>query len=265
MAPSADIITVLGQLAVRQSEIRLLNIFKGLPISYGASISSVGDSDIRVTSNRYQISCLYYQRETYIQADHLPFTIRSQVMSLNLAREDAILANFEMAENSIGNRMNIRVEPGEESLIGMIQFKGYPNKVMAAIADISIYGASVLIEDFLFPVRLFQPGNEISMLISFPESIMQKSKKVYTGQLTNSRGVARSASPVAQDGKVDINAWGKILVVRHEPNLSRYRVSIKFYIKDAERAAVSQYISQRQTEIIRDLRILSDELYNRKR
>jgi len=265
LTPSVDIFAVLGQLAANQTEIRLLNIFKGLPISYGASISSMGDLDIRVTSNRYQIFCLYHQRETYIQADNLPFTIRSQVMSLNLAREDALLADFELAQNSIGNRMNIRVEPGEDALLGMIQFKGYPNKVISTIADISIYGASVVIEDHLFPVRLFQPGNEISMLISFPEATMQKSKKVSTSQTTNTRGLVRSVIPAAQDGKVDITAWGKILMVRQDPTLNRYRVSIKFYIKDAERMAVSQYISQRQTEIIRDLRILSDELYNRKK
>jgi hypothetical protein len=265
LASTTDIMAALRQLASRQTEIRLLNIFKGLPISYGASISSISDSDIHVTSNRYQISCLYHHRETYIQADDLQFTIRSQVMSLNLAREDAVLANFEIAQNSIGNRMNIRVEPGDEPLMGVIQIKGYPNKVTATISDISILGASVLIEDFLFPVRLFQPGNDISLLISFPEAAMQKSKKVYTSQLTNTRSLVRNSLPPAQGGKIDITAWGKLLFVRHEPNLNRYRVSIKFYIKDAERMAVSQYISQRQTEIIRDLRILSDELYNRKK
>lgn len=261
-------ISVLRQLFARQSEIRLLNIYKGLPISYDAKLSSVGDTDVRVTSNRYQIACLYYQRGTYIQSDDMPYTISCQVVSLNLAKEDAQLAEFELATNNIGNRMNIRVEPADEGLIGTIQFKGYPNKVAASIADISIHGASVMVEDFLFSTRLFQAGNEMSMSISFPETIIQKTKKVYTSLASenrNTRSIIKPSLPAAQNGKIDITAWGKILAVRQEPNQSRYKVNIKFYIKDAERLALSQYISQRQTEIIRDLRILADELYSRKK
>jgi hypothetical protein len=267
LTPSENLFEILERLSQNQSGIRLLNIYKGLPISYDATISSLGDSEIHVISNKYQISCLYHQRETFIRSEDLPFVIRSQVISLNLAKEDAVLANFEMAQNSIGNRMNIRVEP-EEHLVGSIQFKGLPTKVMAAIADISIHGASIYIEDFLFPVRLFQPGNEISMSILIPEILIQKTKKTLTSQIIDSRNVrslVRSGPPFVSDGNIEINAWGKILAVRPELHANRYRVSVKLFIKDQERAVVSQYISQRQTEIIRDLRILSEELFKRRK
>jgi hypothetical protein len=261
LTPSENLFEILERLSQNQSGIRLLNIYKGLPISYDARISSLGDSEIHVISNKYQISCLYHQRETFIRSDDLPYVIRSQVISLNLAKEDAVLANFEMAQNSIGNRMNIRVEP-EEPLVGIIQFKGLPTKVIAAIADISIYGARVYIEDFLFPVRLFQPGNEISMSILIPEILIQKTKTI---ESRNVRSLVRSGPPVVADGNIEINTWGKILAVRPEPQSNRYRVSVKLFIKDQERAVVLQYISQRQTEIIRDLRILSEELFKRKK
>ena len=264
LTSSEDLFKVLERLSKDQSGIRLLNIYKGLPISYDASISSIGDSEIHVISNKYQISCLYHQRETFIRGEDLPFVIRSQVISLNLAREDAVLANFEVAQNSIGNRMNIRVEP-EEPLVGVIQFKGYPTKVNAAIADISIHGASLYVDDFLFPVRLFQPGNEISMSILIPDATAQKAKKTITGQLINARSPVRGVSPTGSDGNIEINTWGKILAVRPELHVNRYRVSVKLSVRDQERAVVSQFISQRQTEIIRDLRILSEELFNRKK
>ena len=75
--------------------------------------------------------------------------------------------------------------------------------------------------------------------------------------------MVRSATPVSVDGKIEINAWGKILSVKPEPINGRYRVSIKFYIRDPERILVSQYISQRQTEIIKELQVLAQELYER--
>jgi len=250
-----------------ETQIKLLNTYRGLPISYDAKISLVNETEVHVTSNKMQIACLYHQRETFIQNEKLPFTIRSQVMSLNLAKEDAALSDFEVAENNIGKRMNIRVEP-EGILIGVIQFKGYPTKVIAPIFDISIYGVSVHIEDFLFPARICQPGSEISMTITIPESAIQKPKKVLASPLAdnkNNRSLVRSTLPLSSDRNIEINAWGKILAVRPEPSQSRYRVGIKLYIKDQERMLVSQFISLRQAEIIRDLRILSDELYNRKK
>lgn len=265
MAPSLDLMDLLGQIPKNQPEIRLLNIYKGLPINYDASISSVGIDDIRVLASKYQLACLYHQGETYIQANKLTYTIKSQVMSLNLGREEAVLSNFELAPNTIGNRMNIRVEPGND-LNGVLQFKGYPNKVVTPIADISIYGTSVFVDDFLFPVRLFQPGNDISMAISFPAVALQKPKKVFTSQLSetrNTRSRTRNTSIIEMDGNVDINAWGKILSVRPDPQNRRYRVSIKFYIKDPERMLVSQYISLRQSEIIHELQVLTNELYDR--
>ena len=86
-----------------------------------------------------------------------------------------------------------------------------------------------------------------------------------TGQLINTRSPVRGISAPGADGNIEINAWGKILAVRPELHANRYRVSVKLFTKDQERAVVSQYVSQRQTEIIRDLRILSEELFKRKK
>ena len=254
-------LALLGQLSKNQTGIRLLNIFKGLPVNYDASIRSADDFEICITTSRYQLACLYHQRETYLQANQLPDTIRAQVISLNLAREEAVLANFELAPNTIGNRMNIRVEPGDE-LIGMLQVKGFPTKIAAPIADISIFGTSFFIDGFLFPVRFFQPGNEIGMTISFPVLAIKKPKNALN-ENRNTRNLVRSSLPVGVDGKLDIYAWGKVLSVRPDLARGRYRVSIKFYIKDPERLLVSQYISMRQAEIIKELQLLTNELFKR--
>ena len=258
MALSDNLILLLGQASTSQSEIRLLNIYKGLPIICETSINSVGDFEIHVPSNKQQIACLYHQRETFLHVEKLPFLIRSQVMSLNLDKEDAILANFEVAKPDIGKRAQIRVEP-EDSLIAFIQFAGSSYEIPAPLADISAEGASIYLETHQFSTRLFQPGNEISITISFSDSLSQKIKKLTTKTLT------RTNSPGRQDGNVIINSRGKIISVRPEIHLNRYRVGMKLFFHDLARMVIFQYISQRQSEIIRDLRILSDELYSRKK
>jgi hypothetical protein len=257
-----DLIRLLGQIGRSQSDIKLLNIYKGLPISYDTNINSVGDFEICVPTSRQHIACLYYQRETYLQGGRLPFLIRSQVISLNLAKENAVLANFEVAKPDIGKRAQIRVEP-DEPLIAFIQFMNSGYELPAPLSDISAEGAGIYLESELFPSRQFQTGKEIMVSIAFPDTIAQKIIKTSTKSLIEIRSTKPLRSAGLQDGKVTITARGKIVSVLHEPHLDRYRVGMRLFFQDLARTVILQYVSQRQAEIIRDLRILSDELYSR--
>ena len=258
---------LLEQIARNQSEIKLLNVYKGLPISYDVRIHSIGNSELQVHSNRNQLACLYYQRETYLQGEELPFTLRSQVMSLHLGKEDAVLANLEIAPNSIGNRTQIRVEP-DEPLLAVIRFEGSSSEFFVPVADISAEGAGVYFEHYMFPTRLCQPKSGISMSIWLPDTNSSKRKKLPTRSLVESRNsklFSRSDLPNGQEGKVVLTTKGNVVSVRPEFHSSRYRIGLRLFFKDLSRTVILHYISQRQSEIIRDLSVLTDELYSRKR
>lgn len=267
MISSIDLLQVLRQIANNRSEIKLLNIYKGLPISYDTNIDSVNDAEIQVPSNKHQLACLYYQGESFLQVEELPFIIRSQVISLNLAKQNAVFSNFEMVKNNIGNRTEIRVEP-DEPLIVSIQFKGSVSDTLAPLTDISAGGASVYFETYMFPSRLCHPGNELTMTLSLPDSASHKIKKLSQKPGTDSRKPnlsLRANLTEGQDGKIVITARGKVIAVHPEFHLKRYRVSVRLFFKDLSRIVILQYISQRQTEIIQDLRLLSDGLYSLKK
>ena len=258
---------VLAQIARKQSEIKLLNIFKGLPISYGVRINSVGDSEIQVHSNKYQLACLYYQRETYLQAEELPSVLYSQVVSLHLGKEDATLTDLEVASKSIGNRAQIRVEPSEP-LVATLRFRGSGTEFFVPLADISGEGAGAYFEDYMFPARLCHPGNEFMMRISLPDIVSQKVKRLSTKPLMEGQSIKsflNTDSLKSHDNKVAITTQGKIVSVYPEYRSKRYRVGMRLFFKDLSRAMIVQYISQRQSEIIRDLSVLSDELYRLKK
>jgi hypothetical protein len=265
--PKMNPYLLLEQIARNRSGIKLLNVYKGLPVSYDVSIHAIGNSEIQVHSNRNQLACLYYQRETYLQSEELPFILRSQVMSLHLGKEDAILANLEIAPGSIGNRTQIRVEP-DDPLLAMIQFNGSASEFFVPLADISAEGAGVYFEHYMFPARLCQPGNEISMSIWLPDTNSSRRKKLPTRPLTESRSSKspfRPDLPKGQEGKVVLTTKGRVVSVRPEFQWNRYRIGLKLFFKDLSRTVILHYISQRQSEIIRDLSILTDELYSRKR
>lgn len=258
-----DLYPYLKQISRNHGDIKLLNVYKGLPISYDAQIHSVGDSEIQVHSSRHQLACLYYQEETYLQMEALPFIVRSQVVSLHLGNESATLSNLEAVPNNIGKRSQIRVEP-EERLIALIQFQGATMSVTAPIADISAEGAGVYLEPYMFSPRLCQIGNPVSVSITLPDTVSQKLIKT-AKPLRDIRttGPLRHDAAVGSAGTVVLTTTGKITSVHSE--LVRYRVGMQLHFKDLSRTVILQYISQRQSEIIRDLSILTDELYNRKK
>jgi hypothetical protein len=267
LLPNINLYELLGQIARNRSGVKLLNVFKGLPISYDVRINTVSNSEIQVHSNRFQLACLYYQRETYLQGDELPFIVYSQVLSLHLGKEDATLTNLETMPNSIGNRMQIRVEPNEP-LVASLRFNPSSPEFFVPLTDISGEGAGAYFEDYMFPAKLCRPGNEISMTINLPDTSSQKMKKLPTKPLMTSQSVKSYLTTDSlrnQDSKVAVTTRGKIVSVRPELGLKRYRVGMRLYFKDLSRSVVLQYISQRQSEIIRDLSVLSNELYSLKK
>jgi hypothetical protein len=239
-----DILEYLREIVRNQSAVKLLNVYKGLPISYDTQISSIGKSEIRVHSNRFQLASLYYQQETYLKGETLPYVLRSQVASLHLGKEDATLTQLEVASNDVGKRSQIRVEPGD-TLIALIHFFGAPMALAAPIADVSADGAAVYLEPYMFSPRLCRPGNQVTVNITLPDNMSQRIKKA------------------GESGTVVLSTAGEVISVRSE--LSRYRVGMRLFLKDLSRTVILQYISQRQSEIIRDLSQLADELYSRKK
>lgn len=258
MIAHMNLYSLMKQIAYAQPNVKLLNVYKGLPISYDAFINSVGESEIQVHSNRFQIACLYYQRETYVYGNDIPFLLRSQVISLNLGKEDATLSHLEVAQKGIGERSQIRVEP-EEPLVARIRFEGSPMEFLAPLADISAEGAAAHFEHYMFPMRLCRLGTSISVSISLPDTVSQKLKKFPTRPLPGTSELR------AQAGVVVLATTGRVTSLAMDQELNRYRVGMRLFFKDLARTVILQYISQRQSEIIRDLSVLSDELYKLKK
>ncbi len=263
-----DLLQLLRQNARNQSGIRLLNIYKGLPISYDTTITSINISEIQVSGSKSHIACLYHQGESYLQGDELPVVIRSTVKSLNLVQNYATLTNFEIAQNNIGKRAQIRVEP-DDPLVVSIQFKDSSYEFLAPLADISANGASVYFESFMFPTRFARPGNELKITFPIPDFVTRKMKKPPPrpgsggGKIITSS--SRPISSLKQDGQIILTASGKVIAVRHEAEENRYRVNTQLFFKDMSRMVILQYISHRQSEIIKELRVLSEDLYNHKK
>jgi hypothetical protein len=174
------------------------------------------------------------------------------------------LTNLEVAGKSIGSRSQIRVEP-DQPLFAHVQFNGAPIGLTVTVVDISAEGAGISLEPYMFSPRLCQPGNLVSVSITLPDTVSQKIKKSFAKPLKDIRttGALHPDASIDSAGTVVITTTGKVTSVRSE--LVQYRLGLRLYFRDLSRTVVLQYISQRQSEIIRDLGLLTDDLYKRKR
>ena len=247
----ANVQLLMELLVKNQRPLRLLNKYKGLPISYEATISAVGENAVEVHSNRYQLACLYLQRETYLRAEEPTLVFHSQVTSLQPGKENAVLTDLVMVENGIGGRTEIRVEP-DELIMAAVRFDDAPMQIFAPLADISAGGAGVYIGRDMFPSRSCHPGAGVFVSVALPDTAARRAS-----------GMLNKPPQKVDVGKVTITARGKVVTVRPYPELEHFRVGMELGFKDLARAVILQYISQRQNEIIRDLGILSNELYRR--
>ncbi len=277
MPTEPDLSDIFWQLARTHAPIKLINSYKGMPISNDAVIEEVGRQSISISAPRYQISCLYISRETYIFHEALPDIIRAEVVKLNAASQKAVLADFRPAQSTIGRRSQVRVEP-ENPLPAQIQVRKTTASVPAVLMDLSTEGLGIMLDRRLFHPHVFQPGVELDVTFTLPEQPVPRervtqplpppsvlsdrfSREQIRGVTTGSLGPSshlKSSIPHRPDGKVNVR--GKIVKIRPEPLAIGIRVGINLFFNESARLVLTQYISRRQTELIREINSLYEGL-----
>ncbi len=279
MDEELEILELLRLVAKNGAVLRLENIYKGLPVAYDATILSIGPNYAELTCNKYQLACLYVRRETYMTGEGLEAPIYSQVAVLKPAAVRVLLTGFRFARQKIGMRDQIRVEP-EEPVQVFIKLKNSLSAVQGLLADISVDGLGIYLNRAYFYPKLYQPGVEMSILLTLPGVIPGLQT---TGALSNAtgdlssrfsreqiRGIGismdnsdvgrRANAPSMAEPLNQINTRGRIMNIRPELHANRYRIGIKIAQDDRTRFSITQFISQRQSAIIREFKTLYEML-----
>ena len=268
------ILDLLRRLASAEAEIRLLNVYQGIPIAFPAAIVYVGQNSITVKTERYQLVCLYQERQTYIQYPGFPAVIRARVERLEPQVLQATLTEFEYTRDGIGDRRQIRVWP-KEGVTGELQLPERTEAIRGELADISLDGMGIYLPDNEVYTHLFRQGKKVAISLRLPGVFQIKQPKRYEGgsaaeinrydrtQLrlssihTPSYGSDRDdTTAIKTVHSPEIEVYGIISNHYTEANTRRYRVGIRLQPDEQYRLIVSQFISQRQSEIIQELNAL---------
>ncbi len=222
-----DIREILQYLIKTERLVRLLNNYKGIPISYDARFVEEIPEGFIIQVNKYQNVCMENDRFTFIQSDQLPAIIRAKVLSVDIVQEMALLSEFSVAPENIGAREAVRVQPKDPITIVLASER---RKLTGSLVDISVSGMGITIVT-AFP---FNPDlvKKAPVTVEFKLPINQSSIKIQ-GTLVN-------------------------IMARKSGN---YRLGVMLNTDTNTKQMIARFIAARQAEILREMRAYHDVLY----
>ncbi len=159
-----EILRLLRWIKASQKKVKLFNEYKGVPISFEATIIGVSDDSVLLQINKYQTVCIFQSRQTFIRHEVLPQVVKGAVNTLDALKDLAVVTELAYCGTMIGDRAQIRVVP-EEPVIAMII-----NKIQAPgmLADLSLHGAAIVLDQASYTARIFGAGQQIQVDFILP-------------------------------------------------------------------------------------------------
>lgn len=212
---TAEIIATLA--AIRNGELkndlRLLNFFREVPVSYGAEVLTVEPDAAELLVHQIQAVVIDQEKVTVLKSSHFRKDVLAKVTYVNVEKSRVVLSKLGYAVVRADRRMSVRVELG---ISINASFFTQDEQVEGRLHDMSLTGVSIKVEqDPDIPVS--EKGD---LTVALP-----------TGGIT----VPASLLKVIQ------NPDDCRLVFEIEPSR-------------AAELSISQFIFQRQVEIIKELK-----------
>jgi hypothetical protein len=272
--------SLLDEFAASKAEIHLMNVYKGVPLSFPAVIMGGGARGLHVQADRYQVVCMYIEKETYIQSNRLPHILSAQVIDLDLAQRTAFLAGFLAAPSGIGSRMQVRVELGEP-LDGKLQNHQRGRFLKGELVDLSQDGLGFILDGENIPAGEFFKGARVSLSLYLPGLYEKGTGKTLPLSLERpaerfdrenvhftpfggpARGIpapGEGASSGQTKQSPEVLIQGRVANIQRQASQGGWRVGVRINPNDPSRPLIGQLIAQRQAEIIREIKSLYELL-----
>jgi hypothetical protein len=228
MAQQDEITRILNGLLEQQKPVRLINTYRGIPITNDARVITISQGYAAFTVHEYQAVCMTLEGKTFVQSDLLPEVYQARAVAVDVLTKQAILTEFTGAGTTVGKRMAARVQPKEPVDVEIYDGK---RRIPGKLADISTLGVGI----FTFATYIY---GELSF---------EKSESVYIDvRMPLSETILRFE--------------GKISSVMHQKGTFLHRLGVKLVPNPSTDGALLQYIAQRQNEILRELKAIYETM-----
>ena len=226
----AEIVSILKRELAKQPgyEVQLINYYKGLPVSYPAQLIEIERDIIELDIYPQQAVVLAEQHCTFVRCDALRHDLFAHVQYVNIRRRSASLRKYCYVEIMAERRNYIRLdlEPHKNALIRTLA-----GVIKGQLTELAINGACVKIEQ---PCTL-EINDEITLSFKM-------------------HGIMR------QDVDYTVKTEARLVGIVGDalPRYYRFRITPD---KILDRF-LAQYLFQRQIEIIREIRDITEVYIN---
>jgi hypothetical protein len=200
--------------------IRLINYYKGLPLSYPATIAAVGRSTLDLEVRAEQAYAIEKNRFAFIRSPLLRHDVLARVQYVNVKKQAVSFFKFSYGDIVAEQRNCIRmtIDPHPEAILNTPL-----GVVKGEVEDISITGVCILLHHSC-PLDI---GDEMG--ISFELKLAERSKALH------------------------VRVSGRLVSIKGDSLPRKYNFAIS-PDEDLERQ-LSQYIMQRQVEIVKEVKL----------
>lgn len=205
------------------SKVSLTNYYRGLPITYPATILGVEHGNVDLDINPQQAVAIYTDHYTLIRSKLFHFPIVASVQYVNIKKHMVSLNKLCFVEVLAEKRTAVRLDL-EPPVRATIQCGD--QQIVGTLVDISTQGIAIAADDFI-PL---ENGAEMSAKFMLPDPVL--SKQILIKVPATLVTISGSGSP--------------------------YRYKCKIMPEKHQEQQISRYSFQRQVEIIKGLKELVD-------
>ena len=139
---------ILATLAQIQSgrlanDLKLINYFRQIPVSYGAGILTVEPDSAEFSVHQIQAVVITLEKITILRSRHFPRDVVANVNYVNVEKSRVVLSSFSYALVRADRRMSVRVELGEPVYAC---FHAADASVSGRLIDMSLTGISIAVD-----------------------------------------------------------------------------------------------------------------------
>jgi c-di-GMP-binding flagellar brake protein YcgR len=213
---SAAIVAVLQKMhhGELSADLRLLNYYEEIPVSYPARIEFIEDDMVDVLVHQHQSVVMKLSKKTILKSQHFEHEVLANVFRVDIGKTLATLTNFAYVVVRAERRRFVRVTVKDRF---EVIFTDGERKLRGSLCDISLTGVAVVSVD---------GGNNFDTLTD--------------GTLLLSLGDKPISLP-SRLLKIDMAAGEQHYI-------------FEFEASSRDEIAISHFIFQRQVEIIKDLK-----------
>jgi hypothetical protein len=228
MTPNNDIMKLFGTIAEQKKLLKLINAYRGIPISYDAKVITISQGYVALSVHEYQAVCMTLEGKTYVQSDLLPEVFQARAVAVDVSTKQAILTEFVGVGHSVGKRMAVRVQPKEPADVEIYDGE---RRIPGKLADISTSGVGVFtFATYIYGDLSFEKNANVFVDVRMP--------------LTD----------------IILRFEGKVTSVAHQKGTFLHRLGVKLFPNAAAEPTLTRYISLRQEEVLRELKAIYETM-----